>query len=193
MLCLEIIVMELIISPTVLEEVLIIDTRIFRDERGFFLEGYNRRDFESQGLHLDFVQDNHSRSKQNVVRGIHFQDTTHPQVKLVRCTVGKILDVVVDLRIDSTTFGKWISVELSAENARQVLVPIGFGHGFSTLSDFAEVQYKCTDYYSPHAEGAVLWNDIDLNIDWQAENPIVSQKDQAAQSLKAYRLNPAFR
>ncbi len=127
-----------------------------------------------------------------MLRGIHYQDMQSPQVKLVRCTVGRILDVVVDLRAGSPTFGQWVAEELSSDNMWQMLVPVGFGHGFATLSEFAEVQYKCTDYYTPAAEGAVIWNDPDMGIPWPYADPILSGKDQKAKSLKEYLQSPAF-
>lgn len=184
--------MEVTVTPTKLDGVFIIDTRIFRDERGFFLESYNKRDFAERGLCIEFVQDNHSRSTRNVLRGIHYQDMTAPIDKLVRCTSGRILDVAVDLRFESPTFGQWVAVELTADNMRQLLVPTGFGHGFATLSDYAEVQYKCSNYYTPSAEGAILWNDAEIAIDWPVAEPIISQRDQAGMSLADYRRKPVF-
>jgi dTDP-4-dehydrorhamnose 3,5-epimerase len=138
------------------------------------------------------VQDNHSLSARGVLRGIHYQDLSAPMDKLVRCSRGAILDVAVDLRAGSPTFGRWVAVELSDENARQLFVPVGFGHAFLTLSEQAEVQYKCSGYYTPKAEGAVRWDDPELAIDWPFEGPLVSAKDQAAQSLAAYCAQPAF-
>jgi dTDP-4-dehydrorhamnose 3,5-epimerase len=127
-----------------------------------------------------------------VLRGIHYQGMSAPMAKLVRCTVGRILDVAVDLRAGSPTFGRWWATELSAENLRQLLVPVGFGHAFLTLSDVAEVQYKCSGYYTPAAEGTIVWNDPELAIDWPIAAPLVSTKDQAAPSLESYRKSPAF-
>jgi dTDP-4-dehydrorhamnose 3,5-epimerase len=180
------------ITTTKLDGVVVITPDVIRDDRGFFLESYNRKLFHAQGLGFEFVQDNHSRSSQGVVRGIHFQGMAAPQVKLVRCTAGRILDVAVDLRAGSPTFGQWVAEELSAENMRQMLVPVGFGHGFATLSEVAEVQYKCTDYYAPAAEGSVVWNDPQLAIAWPYETPILSGKDSRAQTLEAYLKAPAF-
>jgi len=177
---------------TKLDGVAVIAPDIIRDDRGFFLESYNRRSFLQQGIDLEFVQDNHSRSVRGVLRGIHFQGMPAPQVKLVRCTVGRILDVAVDLRAGSPTFGEWVAEELSADNGKQLLVPVGFGHAFATLSDVAEVQYKCTDYYAPAAEGSVIWNDPDLCIAWPYSVPILSGKDQKAKTLQEYLRAPAF-
>ena len=140
----------------------------------------------------EFVQDNHSRSAHGVLRGIHYQDMSAPMAKLVRCTLGRILDVAVDLRAGSPTFGRWWAAELSADNRRQLLVPVGFGHAFLTLSDIAEVQYKCSGYYTPAAEGAIAWNDPEVAIDWPIKDPTVSAKDRGAPTLEAYRKRPAF-
>jgi len=140
----------------------------------------------------EFVQDNHSRSAHGVLRGIHYQDMSAPMAKLVRCTLGRILDVAVDLRAGSPTFGRWWAAELSADNRRQLLVPVGFGHAFLTLSDIAEVQYKCSGYYTPAAEGAIAWNDPEVAIDWPIKDPTVSAKDRGAPTLEAYRTSPAF-
>jgi dTDP-4-dehydrorhamnose 3,5-epimerase len=181
------------IIPTELDPVLVIETGFYRDERGFFLESYHRRRFEEHGVTCEFVQDNHSRSLRNVLRGIHFQDLRAPMTKLVRCTSGSIWDVAVDLRVGSSTFGRWVAVELSAENMRQLLVPVGFGHGFLTLSEGAEVQYKCSGYYAPEAEGSVIWNDAEIGIPWPCLEPVLSKKDREAPSLRAYLANPAFR
>ncbi len=180
------------VTPTELEGVVIIEPPVFADERGFFLETYHKTKFADLGLPTDFVQDNHSRSAHGVVRGLHYQDLRTPQAKLVRCSIGKILDVAVDLRVGAPTFGRWIAVELSAENFRQLLIPVGFGHGFAVLSDAAEVQYRCTGVYDPASEGAVRWNDPEIGIDWPLETPILSQRDLTAPTLKEYREQPAF-
>jgi dTDP-4-dehydrorhamnose 3,5-epimerase len=184
--------MTLTVQPTTLEGVLIVQPPIFRDARGFFLESYHQRKYAELGIPAVFVQDNHSRSSQGVVRGLHYQDMTAPMGKLVRCTFGALFDVAVDLRVGSPTFGQWFGVELSADNASQLWVPAGFGHGFATLTEFAEIQYKCTNLYAPAAEGAVLWNDPDLGIDWPVRDPIVSAKDSQAKSFKQYQEQPAF-
>jgi dTDP-4-dehydrorhamnose 3,5-epimerase len=184
--------MDIRVTPAPLEGVLLIDTDFFRDERGFFIENYHQKRFAEHGIPEIFVQDNHSGSRKGVLRGLHYQDMSAPMGKLVRCTVGAIRDVAVDLRVGSPTFGKWFAVELSAENMRQILVPVGFGHGFITLSETAEVQYKCSGFYRPSAEGTVAWNDPDLAIDWGVSEPVVSKRDQSGMSLPAYRHKPAF-
>jgi dTDP-4-dehydrorhamnose 3,5-epimerase len=181
------------VQPTSLDGVLVVEPEVHRDQRGFFLESYHKRRFMELGISDEFVQDNHSRSARGVLRGIHFQDMSAPMAKLVRCTAGRILDVAVDLRAGSPTFGRWWGVELSADNMRQLLVPVGFGHAFLTLSDAADVQYKCSGYYSRGAEGAIAWNDPELAIDWPIADPVVSSKDQAAMRLSEYRKNPVFR
>lgn len=180
------------LHSTPLDGVLLVVTPIFRDARGFTMESYHRRKFAEAGLDVAFVQDNHSRSSQNVVRGLHYQDLTAPMGKLVRCTVGAIFDVAVDLRVGSPTFGRWHGVELTADNALQYWIPPGFGHGFATLSEAAEVQYKCSGFYAPSAEGAVRWNDPDIGVAWPVAQPILSPRDEAAPSLKGYLQKPAF-
>jgi len=170
----------------------VINIDFFRDERGFFIESWHKNDFSEAGLAFDFVQDSHSRSSYKVLRGLHYQDMRAPMVKLVRCTVGRILDVAVDLRVSSPTFGKWFSLELTAENKMQLLVPVGFAHGFATLSDVCEVQYKQTAYYMPETEGGIAWNDPDVGIKWPFQDPILSKRDQNQRSLAQYRVNPAF-
>jgi dTDP-4-dehydrorhamnose 3,5-epimerase len=173
--------------------VLVIEPNVNRDDRGFFFESYHRRRFAELGITDEFVQDNHSRSMQGVLRGIHYQDMSAPMAKLVRCTLGRILDVAVDLRAGSPTFGRWSAAELSAQNMRQLLVPVGFGHAFLTLSEVAEVQYKCSGYYTPAAEGAIVWNDRQLAIDWPIKDPVVSAKDRGAPGFEDYARKPAFR
>lgn len=180
------------ITPTPLSELVIVDIDYFRDERGFFMESWNKRDFAAAGLAQDFVQDAHSRSRAGVLRGLHYQDMSAPIGKLVRCTVGSIFDVAVDLRVGSPTFGQWFGLELSVDNKRQLYVPVGFAHGFATLSDVAEVQYKQTGYYAPAAEGAIVWNDPNLAINWPITNPVLSKRDQGAMSLRQYLEHPAF-
>lgn len=184
--------MKTILTNTPLKDLLLIDIDYFEDERGFFIESWHQRDFAAAGLDLTFTQEGHSRSGQGVLRGLHYQDMSAPMGKLLRCTVGTIFDVVVDLRTNSTTFGKWFSVELSATNKRQIYVPVGFAHGFLTLSDIAEVQYKQTGFYTPASEGGIRWNDSDLGVDWPIKDPILSQRDQNNQSLAEYMNNPAF-
>ena len=164
-----------------------------RDERGFFFESYQQQRYREHGIGDDFVQDNHSRSGRGVLRGIHYQDLSAPMSKLVRCTAGRILDVAVDLRAGSPTFGRWVSEELTADNMLQLFVPVGFGHAFLTLTDTADVEYKCGGYYAPSAEGGVAWNDPQIGIQWPITQPILSAKDQRAQSLAQYAAHPAFR
>ena len=185
--------MDIDVQPTKLEGVLLIDTKFFRDERGFFIESYHKQRFAEHGITAEFVQDNHSGSRQGVLRGLHYQDLTAPMGKLVRCTAGRVQDVAVDLRVGSPTCGQWVDVELSAENMRQMWIPPGFGHGFVTLSEYAEVQYKCSGFYAPKTEGVVAWNDPDLAIDWKVREPQLSGRDAKGMSFKAYLERPAFR
>lgn len=169
------------ISPSAIPDVLLIEPQVFSDERGFFYESFNERRFaELTGLEPRFVQDNHSRSIRNVVRGLHYQLGTAAQGKLVRVTTGAIFDVVVDLRRDAPTFGRANTIELSADNRIQLWIPPGFAHGFLALSDVAECVYKTTDYWSPQHERTLLWNDPALGIHWPlAGPPVVSAKDKA--------------
>ncbi len=185
--------MDIHVSRTKLDGVVLIDTDFFRDERGFFIEAWHARVYREHGLPDAFVQDNHSRSARKVLRGLHYQDTTAPMGKLVRCTAGAILDVAVDLRAGSPTFGQWVSAELTAENMRQIWVPEGFAHGFATLSEFAEVQYKCTGFYTPSSEGGLAWDDPDVAIEWPFRDPVLSARDQSNPGLRQYLENPAFR
>ena len=158
--------------------VLIVEPKVFADTRGFFYESFNRRTMQEMGIAADFVQDNHSRSAKHVLRGLHYQ-ITHPQGKLVRTVVGEIFDVAVDIRRRSPTFGKWVGINLSAENRRMVWVPPGFAHGFLVMSEFAEVLYKTTDYWAPQSERTILWNDRQLNIAWPTGvEPQLSAKDK---------------
>lgn len=177
------------VIPTKIQDVLIIEPQVFGDDRGFFLESFNARKFATEtGVNLEFVQDNHSRSSKNVLRGLHYQ-IQQPQGKLVRVVVGEVLDVAVDLRKSSPTFGQWVSCILSAENKKQFWVPPGFAHGFLVLSDSADFLYKTTDYYAPQYERSLLWNDPELGIDWLiTEEPILSSKDKSAPPLKIAEL-----
>lgn len=169
---------------TPLEDVYVLEPKVFGDARGFFLESYNERAMNEAGIRERFVQDNHSYSTRNVVRGLHYQ-IQNPQGKLVRVVVGEILDVAVDLRRSSRTFGQWSTVALSAENKRMLWIPRGFAHGFRVLSDEAHVLYKATDYYSSEAERTLAWNDPELAIDWQfTSTPIVSSKDQRGTAFR---------
>jgi len=171
------------VSDTSLPGVVIVESRVFDDARGFFMESFNARDFAEAGLPTHFVQDNHSRSTRGVLRGLHYQ---HPswQGKLVRALVGTIFDVAVDIRRESAHFGQWFGIELSAENKKQLYVPPGFAHGFCVLSDVAEMSYKCTALYEPKEDAGVLWNDPDIGIDWPIQDPLLSPKDEAAPRLK---------
>ncbi|MCD6239346.1 MAG: dTDP-4-dehydrorhamnose 3,5-epimerase [Thermotogae bacterium] len=170
---------------TPIEGLYIIEPRVFPDERGFFMESYNKRKFEEIGLTMDFVQDNHSRSRRGVLRGLHFQ-LLHPQGKLVRVTRGEVFDVAVDIRKGSLTFGKWYGLILSEENKKMFYIPEGFAHGFLVLSDEADFLYKCTDYYYPDEDDGIIWNDPDIGIDWPLDGiePILSGKDRKRPRLK---------
>jgi dTDP-4-dehydrorhamnose 3,5-epimerase len=170
----------------------LLDYEIFEDDRGFFYESYSQRKFADLGIDLTFVQDNHSRSRGGVVRGLHYQGPAGAQWRLVRCTVGEIYDVVVDIQVDSPTFGQWIGVRLSAENKSQLLIPPAYAHGFAVVSDVAEVQYKCTGLHNPTAERAMAHDDPELAIVWPVEQPITSAKDAVAPSFADYRANPDF-
>ncbi|MGA7400565.1 MAG: dTDP-4-dehydrorhamnose 3,5-epimerase [Candidatus Sulfotelmatobacter sp.] len=163
---------------TSLPEVFVLEPRVFRDERGFFLESYNQKGMADAGIVESFVQDNHSYSSRNVLRGLHYQ-VKHPQGKLVRVAEGEILDVAVDMRRSSATFGRWEAVRLSGENQRMLWIPVGFAHGFRVLSEKAHVLYKATDFYAPEYERTLAWHDSQLKINWELDGePIVSAKDQ---------------
>jgi dTDP-4-dehydrorhamnose 3,5-epimerase len=171
------------VQPTQIPGVLIVEPDVFGDDRGFFLESFNEREMRTIGIDAHFVQDNHSRSARNVLRGLHYQ-INQPQGKLVRVVSGKVFDVAVDIRRDSPAFGKWAGVELSAENKRMFWLPPGLAHGFVVLSDSADFLYKSTEYYAPKFERTILWNDPDIGIEWPiAGQPILSLKDAAAKSL----------
>lgn len=173
------------VIKTSIPDVVVIEPKVFGDERGFFLETFQAdRYAEMAGIELPFVQDNHSRSGKNVLRGLHFQKTK-PQGKLVRVVRGEVFDVAVDIRKGSPTYGQWAGVYLSEENKRQFWVPPGLAHGFVVLSDVADFEYKCTDYYDPSDEGSLIWNDPDVGIEWpEGIEPILSAKDQVALRLK---------
>ncbi len=169
--------------PTSLPGVVVLEPRVFGDERGFFLESYNERVFAEVGIRERFVQDNHSKSRRNVLRGLHYQ-IKQRQGKLVRTVEGEVLDVAVDLRRSSSTFGGWEAVRLSGENKRMLWIPAGFAHGFRVISETAQVLYKATDYYAPEHERTLAWNDPDLKIQWELDgDPIVSAKDQHGVAL----------
>ena len=177
------------IVTTCLPEVLIIEPKVFGDERGFFFESFNQRAFdEATGLSLPFVQDNHSKSAKNVLRGLHYQLPPQAQGKLVRVVAGEVFDVAVDIRRDSPNFGQWTSAVLSAENRRQLWIPPGFAHGFLVLSDSAEFLYKTTDYYAPALERCIRWDDPVLAIDWPlSAAPVLSAKDQCGVAFDSLR------
>lgn len=178
------------IIKTEIEGVLIIEPRVFKDDRGYFFESFNKREFEEKAGSVDFVQDNESESFYGVVRGLHFQKGEHSQSKLVRVVKGAVLDVAVDLRPDSPTFGKHVSAELTEENHHQFFIPRGFAHGFSVLSEDVIFQYKCDNFYCPSSEGAIAWDDPDLGIDWRipSEKVILSEKDKHHPRLKDLEL-----
>lgn len=181
---------------TAIDGVLILEPKVFGDERGFFMETYNKRTFVELGITDEFVQDNHSKSSRGVLRGLHFQ-RQNSQGKLLRVVAGAVLDVAVDLRPDSPTYGKWVSVLLSAENKRQLFIPKYFAHGFLTLEDNTEFLYKCTELYQPQSDGGVRWNDPEIGVDWQLEEfgltegeLLLSEKDTKQPQLK--ELNNPF-
>lgn len=170
-------------QATEIPGVLIVEPVVFGDDRGFFLESFNERAMRGIGIDAHFVQDNHSRSQRNVLRGLHYQ-ISQPQGKLVRVVSGKVFDVAVDVRRNSPAFGKWVGVELSAENKRMFWLPPGMAHGFVVLSETADFLYKATEYYAPKAERTILWNDKDLGIEWPlTDEPILSAKDAAAKTF----------
>lgn len=169
---------------TEIADVYIIEPTVFGDNRGYFTETYNSADFKAAGLDYEFVQDNQSKSSKGVLRGLHFQKT-HPQAKLVRVISGEVLDVAVDLRKNSPTYGKWVGAVLSSENKRQFMIPRGFAHGFAVLSESAEFCYKCDDFYHPEDEGGIAWNDPDVAVDWMLDGePILSEKDKKHPTLR---------
>ena len=172
------------VTPTAIPEVLVFEPQVFGDDRGFFFESFNARRFEQlTGMQANFVQDNHSKSARNVLRGLHYQ-IRQPQGKLVRAAAGAIYDVVVDMRRSSPFFGRWVGVELSSENRRQLWVPAGFAHGFVVTSESAEVLYKTTDYWAPEHERAILWNDPEIGIEWPLTGePMLSGKDSLGKLL----------
>ena len=176
--------MEIIKTP--LEGLLVIKPRIFGDDRGYFFESWSKQSFSEAGLDLDFLQDNQSLSSKGVLRGLHFQNPPYAQGKLVRVIKGAVLDVAVDIRKDSPTYGQYFSVELSEKNKTIVWVPPGFAHGFLTLKDNTIFSYKCTGVYNKKSEEALLWNDKDLNINWEVNDPLVSEKDLAANNFKNF-------
>lgn len=169
---------------TEIPDVRVIEPQVFEDDRGFFMETYVQDNFVEAGIEADFIQENHSRSQEDVLRGLHYQKGEHAQAKLVRCTRGKILDVAVDLRRDADTFGDHVAIDLSEENRRMLFIPRGFAHGFLTLSDVAEVQYKVDTEYAPDYEEGIIWDDSEVGIKWPVEEPVLSEKDQNWLTLK---------
>jgi dTDP-4-dehydrorhamnose 3,5-epimerase len=180
------------VEPTVLPGVLLITPRVFSDPRGFFFESYNLETFRGHGINTVFVQDNHSKSARGTLRGLHFQIEPAAQVKLIRCLRGAIWDVAVDIRVGSSTFGKWVGTELTADNFRQIYIPAGFAHGFCVLSDEAEVLYKTSYVYSPAHEQGIIWNDPALNISWPVSEPLLSARDARAGSMADYLAGTPF-
>lgn len=179
------------VEPTNIPEVLLIKPKVFTDSRGYFFESHNYEILSTLGVDIHFVQDNESFSKKNVIRGLHYQLSPYSQTKLVRVVMGKIFDVAVDIRKNSPTYGKYVGVELSGENKYQLLIPKGFAHGFSVLSDYAIVNYKCDQYYKPEADRGIRFNDPILDIDWQVEpsQAIISAKDSIHPSLNEAEIN----
>ena len=173
------------VTKTNLEGVLILEPKIFGDARGWFMETWSARKFEAAGLNFNFVQDNQSYSAhKGTLRGLHYQTAPFAQAKLVRCTRGKLLDVAVDIREGSETFAKWVAVELTAENKKQLLIPRGFAHGFLTLTDDVEIQYKADNFYAPNCDGNIIWNDAEIKIDWPFAPTILADKDAKAPTLR---------
>jgi len=179
--------MELITTP--IKDLLIIQPKIFKDERGYFFESYNESIFKQNGLNIHFVQDNESLSQKGVLRGLHFQNPPFAQGKLVRVIKGAVLDVAVDIRKNSPTYGQHFSLELSEENKTQLWIPEGFAHGFLTLTDNTIFSYKCTNLYNKNSEGCILWNDSQLDIKWGITNPVLSEKDKSGEAFSAFKSN----
>jgi dTDP-4-dehydrorhamnose 3,5-epimerase len=178
------------VIPTELPEVLILEPKVFGDERGFFIESFNQKEFDAAvGYHVTFVQDNHSRSAKGVLRGLHYQLPPHAQGKLVRVVAGRVFDVAVDMRRASPRFGRWVGVELSAEKHQQMWIPPGFAHGFLVLSESADFLYKTTDYYAQQTEAALRWDDADVGVQWPllGKQPLLSAKDALAPPLAQAR------
>ena len=175
------------VTPCDIDGLYVIEPKVFGDERGYFVETYNKQEFAANGLDMEFVQDNQSKSKKGVLRGLHFQKQ-HPQGKLVRVLSGEVFDVAVDIRKGSDTYGKWFGVVLSEENMKQFYVPEGFAHGYYVLSDTAVFSYKCTDFYHPEDEGGILWDDPEIGIQWPVEDGVevvLSEKDQRREGIRS--------
>ena len=172
-----------------IEDVILVKPKVFGDSRGFFLESYKKSDFYANGINVEFNQDNHSKSTKGVLRGLHYQANPHGQAKLVRCSKGRIYDVAVDIRPNSKTFGKYVKVELSEENKHMLYIPVGFAHGFVALTDEVEILYKASGEYAPQADRGIIWNDKDINIDWNIDfEPLLSEKDKIQPKLSEINL-----
>lgn len=172
-----------------IEEVILVKPKVFGDSRGFFMESYKKSDFFANGIEIEFNQDNHSKSTKGVLRGLHYQANPYGQAKLVRCSKGRIYDVAVDIRPDSKTFGQYVKVELSEENKHMLYIPVGFAHGFVALTDEVEILYKASGEYAPQADRGIIWNDKDINIDWEIDfEPLLSEKDKKQPSLSEINL-----
>ena len=172
-----------------IEEVILVKPKVFGDSRGFFMESYKKSDFFANGIDVEFNQDNHSKSTKGVLRGLHYQANPYGQAKLVRCSKGRIYDVAVDIRSDSKTFGQYVKVELSEENKHMLYIPVGFAHGFVALTDEVELLYKASGEYAPQADRGIIWNDKDINIDWEIDfEPLLSEKDKKQPSLSEINL-----
>jgi len=168
-----------------IKDVILVKPKVFGDNRGFFMETYKKSDFFANGIDVEFNQDNHSKSSKGVLRGLHYQAAPYGQAKIVRCGRGRIYDVAVDIRPNSETFGQYVKVELSEENKHMLYIPVGFAHGFVALSDEVELLYKASGEYNPQADRGVLWNDSDINIDWEIDfEPLLSEKDKVQPKLK---------
>jgi len=178
----------MILEKTNIEDIILLTPRVYKDDRGYFMESYNQKKVEIL-IKDQFVQDNESESHKNVLRGLHFQVPPHAQSKLLRVIKGSILDIAVDLRKESSTYGKYFKHILSGENKKQLYIPVGFAHGFLSLEDNTILNYKCSDYYDANAEASILWNDPDLAIDWGIDNPILAEKDQLAENFVTFE-NP---
>ncbi len=172
------------VIPTALPDVLLIEPAVFHDARGFFLEAYRADRYRAAGITETFVQTNQSRSRQGTLRGLHWQTSPRPQAKLIRVVYGEVFDVAVDIRRESPTFGQWVGVRVSAENFRQLYIPVGFAHGFCVISEFAELEYQCSDFYDPASERGVMWNDPGLGIDWPVTDPVISDRDRQHPRLR---------
>lgn len=172
---------------TEIEGLVIIEPKIFKDDRGYFFESYNEKVFSENGINTKFVQDNQSSSQKDVLRGLHFQNPPYAQEKLVSVIKGSVLDVVVDIRRNSPTYGEYLAIVLSEENKKMFYIPEGFAHGFLTLEENTIFTYKCSNFYNKNSEDAILWNDEDINIDWRVANPILSEKDKDAQKFSQFK------